>query len=133
MAGFKESITKGITTINMKTSNFMEESKCKTYITSLENEINTLELNLGKTIYEKWKSGADYKEGIEDALNAIQSKFDAIEEQKHNIEKLREEEKQILGNQSNQPSQPTGTFCTKCGAPNDPNYKFCCKCGNPLN
>ena len=133
MAGFKESITKGITTINMKTSNFMEESKYKTHITSLENEINTLELNLGKTIFEKWKSGADYKEGIEDALNTIQSKYDAIDEQKRNIEKLHEEEKQILGNQSNQPSQPTGTFCTKCGAPNDPNYKFCCKCGNPLN
>lgn len=130
MAGFKESITKGITTINMKTSNFMEESKYKTHITSLENEINTLELNLGKTIFEKWKSGADYKEGIEDALNTIQSKYDAIDEQKRNIEKLHEEEKQILGNQ---PNQPTGKFCTKCGAPNDPNYKFCCKCGNPLN
>lgn len=130
MAGFKESITKGITTINMKTSNFMEESKYKTHITSLENEINTLELNLGKSIFEKWKSGADYKEGIEDTLNTIQSKYDAIDEQKRNIEKLHEEEKQILGNQKN---QPTGTFCTKCGAPNDPNYKFCCKCGNPLN
>lgn len=153
MAGFKESITKGITTINMKTSNFMEESKYKTYITSLENEINTLKLNLGSTIYEKWKSGADYKEGIEEALNIIQSKYDAIEEQKRNIEKLHEEEKQILGNQQVQPvskaqqvppvqpvsgAQPvppvSGTvFCSKCGAPNESNYKFCCKCGNPLN
>ena len=133
MAGFKESITKGITTINMKTSNFMEESKYKTHITSLENEINTLELNLGKSIFEKWKSGADYKEGIEDALNTIQSKYDAIDEQKRNIEKLHEEEKQILGNQTNPSNQPVGTFCTKCGAPNDANYKFCCKCGNPLN
>lgn len=138
MAGFKESFTKGITTINMKTSNFMEESKYKTYITSLENEINTLELNLGKSIFEKWKCGADYKEGIEEVLNTIQSKYDAIEEQKQNIEKLREQEKQILGTPQAGAVPPvaptgTGTFCTKCGAPNDPNYKFCCKCGAPLN
>ncbi len=135
MAGLKESLTKGLTTINMKTSNFMEESKYKTHITSLENEIGMLEQNLGKSIYEKWKGGVDYKEGIEDALNTIQSKYDLIEEQRRNIEKLHEEEKQILGNQQSANTTPNAAtvFCSKCGAPNDANYKFCCKCGNPLN
>ena len=111
MAGLKESLTKGLTTINMKTSNFMEESKYKT------------------------QGGVDYKEGIEDALNTIQSKYDLIEEQRRNIEKLHEEEKQILGNQQSANTTPNAAtvFCSKCGAPNDANYKFCCKCGNPLN
>lgn len=36
MDSLKESLTKGIATINVKTNNFMEESKCKTYISTLE-------------------------------------------------------------------------------------------------
>lgn len=137
MAGFKESFTKGLTTINMKTSNFMEESKLKTYITSLENEISSLEQGLGRSIYEKWKSGEEYKEGMEEVLTKIQSKYDAIEEQKKNIAKLHEEEKQILGSSQaaasgTQQAQPSGMFCPACGAPNDPSYKFCCKCGASL-
>jgi DNA mismatch repair ATPase MutS len=140
MAGFKESFTKGITTINMKTSNFMEESKIKTHISSLENEINAIELNLGKSIFEKWKNGEDYKEGYEETLTLIQSKYTEIETQKQNIEKLHEEEKQVLGTQPAAPVPGTpqaaaqgGKFCPACGAPNDPNYKFCCKCGTALN
>jgi formate dehydrogenase maturation protein FdhE len=154
MAGFKESFTKGLTTINMKTSNFMEESKIKTHISSLENEINTIELNFGRSIFEKWKNGADYKEGMEETLNLINSKYMEIETQKQNIEKLHEEEKQVLGTQQAQPVAPApgvqqaqpvapapetqqaaaqGKFCPACGSLNDPNYKFCCKCGNALN
>jgi hypothetical protein len=163
MAGFKESLTKGLTTINMKTSNFMEESKIKTHISSLENEINSIELNLGKSIFEKWKNGENYQEGVEETLNLIQSKYAEIEAQKQNIEKLHEEEKQVLGTQQQaqpvapapgtqqaQPVQPAygapapevqqaapqaaqGKFCPSCGSLNDPNYKFCCKCGTALN
>jgi DNA mismatch repair ATPase MutS len=136
MAGFKETFTKGLTTINMKTSNFMEESKLKTYISSLENEVHALEQGLGRTVYEKWKSGAEYKEGMEEVLTEIQSKYDAIEEQKKNIEKLHEEERQVLGSSQAsagaQQAAPSGIFCPACGAPNDPSYKFCCKCGSPL-
>ncbi len=36
MDSLKESFTKGIATLNVKTNNFMEESKCKTYISNLE-------------------------------------------------------------------------------------------------
>ena len=32
MANLKDSFTKGLATINVKTSNFMEENKLKTYI-----------------------------------------------------------------------------------------------------
>lgn len=36
MASISDSLTKGITTINVKTTNFMEQSKCKTYISTLK-------------------------------------------------------------------------------------------------
>lgn len=39
MATIKESFTKGITTLNIKTNRFIEVNKCKTYIATLEEEI----------------------------------------------------------------------------------------------
>lgn len=39
MATLKESFAKGITALNVKTNNFIEENKCKTYISTLEEEI----------------------------------------------------------------------------------------------
>ena len=48
MASLKESLSKGITTINVKTNSFMEESKCKTYISTLEKEIQILKQNIGE-------------------------------------------------------------------------------------
>lgn len=51
MASLKDTFTKGLTTLNVKTNNFMEESKCKTYITTLENEIAGLKQKLGDDIY----------------------------------------------------------------------------------
>ena len=50
MASLKESLSKGITTINVKTNSFMEESKCKTYISTLEKEIQILKQNIGETM-----------------------------------------------------------------------------------
>ena len=40
--GLKDSLTKSITTINVKTNNFMEQSKYKTYISTLEDEIQKI-------------------------------------------------------------------------------------------
>ena len=48
MASLKESLSKGITTINVKTNSFMEESKCKTYISTLEKEIQILKQNMSE-------------------------------------------------------------------------------------
>ncbi len=39
MVSLKDSFPKGIAAINVKTNTFMEESKCKTYISTLEGEM----------------------------------------------------------------------------------------------
>lgn len=130
MASLKESLSKGITTINVKTSSFMEESKCKTYISTLEKEIQILKQNIGEIVYAKSVAGESYEEEVTKIIEQIQSKYAEIEQQKATIEQLAVQEKQILGNQS---STVNIKYCAKCGAQNAANYKFCSKCGTPLN
>ena len=43
---FKKSFSKGITKINVKTSNFMEENKLRTQILTLEGEIAKIKVEL---------------------------------------------------------------------------------------
>lgn len=128
MATLKESLSKGITAINVKTSNFMEESKYKTYIATLEKEIQTLKANMGELVYAKTIAGEEYKENVAEIIKQIDGKYAEIEQQKKAIEQLAVEEKQILGT-----SSPGAVkYCAKCGAQNAGNYKFCSKCGAPL-
>ena len=130
MASLKESLSKGITTINVKTNRFMEESKCKTYISTLEKEIQILKQNIGETVYAKSVAGESYEEEVAGMIGQIRGKYEEIEQQKAAIEQLAVQEKQILGNQS---MTVNIRYCANCGAQNAANYKFCSKCGSPLN
>lgn len=136
MANLKESLTKGITALNVKTNNFMEENKCKTYITTLEGEIKELKLMIGESVYAKWNAGTDISEGVEELGVKIKEKYNEISAQQQKILQLQEEEKQILGASSPTVTapEPTGEviYCSQCGTQNSANYKFCCKCGTPL-
>lgn len=130
MASLKESLSKEITTINVKTNSFMEESKCKTYISTLEKEIQILKQNIGETVYAKSVAGESYEEEVAGMIGQIRGKYEEIEQQKAAIEQLAVQEKQILGNQS---MTVNIRYCANCGAQNAANYKFCSKCGSPLN
>lgn len=135
MASLKDSFTKGLTTINVKTNSFMEESKCKTYIATLEGEIKNLKLLVGEKSYESWSKGENIAQKVEELFQQIKEKYQEIEAQKQKIEQLAQEEKQILGTQSveSQETENAGVvFCSQCGTQNAGNYKFCCKCGTPI-
>lgn len=136
MEKFKQSLTKGITALNVKTNNFMEESKCKTYISTLEKEILDLKLAVGEKVYEKWTLGESAAEETEELLKSIQTKYEEIQAQKEKMEKLQQEEQQILGTSGANPAQTQEEefiFCSQCGTRNAANYKFCRKCGAALS
>lgn len=128
MATLKESLSKGLTAINVKTSGFMEESKCKTYIAALEKDIQTLKLNLGELVYAKTLTAESYEEEVTEIVQKIQDKYEEIKQQKQMIEQLAAEQKQILGTIQTDAVK----YCAQCGAQNAGNYKFCSKCGAPL-
>ena len=135
MASFKDTVTKGITTLNVKTNNFMEEAKCKTYISTLEEEIKKLKYQIGEVTYVGWSQGIDSKSGVESLLREISAKYQEIQLQKNKIENLSVEEQQILGNATSTQQQERNVgviFCRQCGTQNVSTYKFCSKCGNQL-
>lgn len=134
MSGFKQSITKGITTINVRTNNFVEQSKCKTYISTLEEEIRNLQFTIGEAIYNNWEEGVTSIEDVTRYLEEIHEKKQIIREQEERMKEIQLEEQQILG--TNEANRETGNaaavFCSQCGAKNQAGYKFCVKCGSEL-
>lgn len=131
MADLKASISKGLTTINVKTSNFMKQNEINTYISTLENEIKDLKFQIGDMMYSAKTNDTNCDEEVAKLLDAIQEKYTLIDEQNKEKQELAEKEKQILGS-AGAPAQAQMKYCTKCGHPNEMAYKFCEKCGNPL-
>ncbi|MBO5373362.1 MAG: zinc-ribbon domain-containing protein [Lachnospiraceae bacterium] len=151
MASLKDAFAKSITTLNVKTNNFMEETKCKTYIATLEEEIITLKKQIGEIVYSIWTQDVDLKAQVAPLIGQIEEKQKEIKVQEERIAMLSVQEQQILGTGQNpmpnqfmgSPIQPviqgTGVqsaadviYCGSCGAQNASNYKFCIKCGVPL-
>ena len=144
MADLKNTFSKGITVLNVKTANFLELNKIKTYIATLNADITALKSEVGSLVYENWKkNGAVELETIEEKLLLIREKEHQIQAQEEAAARLTEEEKQILGEQENkgQASVPASDVsltepvytCPSCGQTYEQVYKFCRKCGTRLN
>ncbi|MCH5251294.1 MAG: zinc ribbon domain-containing protein [Lachnospiraceae bacterium] len=132
MAGLKETLEKGIATLNVKTNNFVEESKCKSHIAALEKEITNLKLSIGNIVFENWNNDGDTLNGVEELLQKIGEKEQEIVTHKERIKQL-SEEKQVFGVDDGQAAVSENVvYCSQCGASNALNYKFCFKCGTPL-
>ncbi len=132
----KQGLSKQITKINMKTSTFLEETKIRTYITTLENEIQDLKVRSGELGYTMWASGNLDTAQLIPLYSEIAAKQRQIVEQENQIKELALKNQQVLGQTPVQPSvaAPAGgaVICPKCGEACGPSVKFCRKCGNKL-
>lgn len=125
MADIKNTFSKGLTILNVKTANFLEINKIKTYITTLQTEIDTLKMELGRELYQNWAAEeTPVSEAMEEKLNLIREKEVQIAEQQRAEAALLEQEKQILGETAqpaapvyNNPSMPENPvlICPNCG------------------
>lgn len=127
MSEIQKIFNKGINAINLKTSNFMEENKCKTYINTMKEEIRNLKMNLGQIVYESYISESDVSDKVNAICQEIIVKEEEIKNQKEKMDELKQEEQKILGG-----IKQNAVFCTKCGTQNENGYKFCVKCGSEL-
>ena len=109
MASFMNSVNKGIAAFSMKTSNFTEITKCKTYISTMEAEIDKLKSDMGNVMYEMHKVGDKDYAKLENFCVEIDRRYQTIETQKEKIRQMEDEEKQILGNAPAAQRQPAGS------------------------
>lgn len=123
--------SKGLTTLNVKTSTFLEEKKIQTYIAKLESEIEALEKEIGKTIYAAWADGkevnADLVAGL---LGEVDKKKATIAEQNEAAAELSRKENEILG--KSEAPKAGKIFCSNCGQSYDTPVKFCRNCGTKM-
>lgn len=132
MADIKNSFSKGLTVLNVKTSTFLEINKIKTYISTLTGEIEIMKKEIGELVYQEWSvSGNVTLDAISEKLNAIKEKEEIIKIQEEEVVRLNESEKQILGAAEN--AQQAVLVCPNCGQTYDAAPKFCRKCGTKMN
>lgn len=133
MATIKDSFSKGLTTINVKASNFMEENKLRTYIATLETEIEKLKYSVGEKVYQGYTNQDFMLENVQPELDEIKEKYAQIQKITLEIEELTTREREILGKGDSASTVSEGImFCNMCGTPYKKGHKFCEKCGNKL-
>ena len=131
MADLKESFSKGLTAINVKTSTFLEAKKIQTYISTLNSEIEALQKEIGRRAYEDWeKNGSISLSNIGEQLMEISKKKETIAQQKIAAEELEKKEQQIHGTADSEKSSKI--LYPNCGQSYDGPVKFCRKCGTKL-
>lgn len=123
--------SKSLTTINMKTSNFLEEKKIQTYIAKLNADVEIIEKEIGKMVYTAWANGQDVSEELIAAqLSEISKKKQTILEQKEAASELARKEVEILG--KGDVAKAHAVYCPNCGHGYDTPVKFCRCCGTKM-
>ena len=122
--------SKGITAVNVKLSRSLEEAKINTYIDTLNQEVNSLKIEIGNMIYARWRSGGTIEIGddIIVKLDMIRQRMEEISAKNKEIEQMQEDERRILGGAINVNTM----YCTNCGAANSAANSFCEQCGSQL-
>lgn len=140
MAGFFDSISSGVSKINIKTNNAMESAKIKTIISSVTRERDELAKQVGYQVYDMEKAGNVDNAALKPLLAQMEQKNAQIAEQEQELKKIETLDEQVFGKHEQraddptkiQPGEPT-VYCQNCGALNAARFKFCVKCGQPLN
>lgn len=125
----KDSIDKGIVSVSVKSSTYLETEKLKTKVENITGKIKAASTEMGAAVYEQWKAGAVKMDYIETMCGHMKEMENEIAGYQTQIDKLEQEKAKILGEEH---SKAGGCPCT-CGYVNEPGAKFCVHCGNPLS
>ena len=130
MAGFMESVNRGLTIVNAKTSNLVETTKLKSVISTKENEISALMKNIGEFLYvHRNEFTIDM---VKEQIDEIEKKYTDIDNIKKQISEIEENEKKLISSPAPSTTSKAMVFCTQCGSQNPAESNFCEKCGAKL-
>ncbi|MCX5803451.1 MAG: zinc ribbon domain-containing protein [Proteobacteria bacterium] len=124
----KEGISKGVTTVSIKSKEMLEANKIKGQIDSLQKQKKGSLEELGNIIYSMFLEGKGYNEvTIKEECNVIVNLDTQISEKEEELRKVHLEAQEALGKQ-----KVPQSVCT-CGAEIPEGIKFCGKCGKKID
>lgn len=108
----KDAITSTANVVVKKSSELYERSKITLSITSLQNEIDKIYMEIGKLVYEGNK-----EEDL--SLDLVQEKCDLVDEKMQQLKELRAERASVKNVK----------ICPACNAEVSPESTYCANCG----
>lgn len=130
----KESIDKGIVSVSVKSSTYLEIEKLKTKAGNTAGKMDIAASEMGAAVYGQWKDGSVNMEYIETVCTHMKELEDEIAGYQAQIGQLEQEKAKILGGGGMVPGtagRGNGITC-ECGCVNEQEAKFCISCGKPL-
>lgn len=130
----KENLDKGIVSVSVKSSTYLEVEKLKTKVGNVTDKIKATSSEMGETVYKQWNSDGINQEYIVSVCGKIKEMEEEIEGYRNQIEALEQEKNKILGKggmERERPELDNGVACA-CGCINDAGARFCMQCGNEL-
>ena len=115
ISDFKETISNVAETVKSKSSEIFEITKIKFALSDAEGEVSKFMREIGRVVYESYKSGEEPGESLNEICEAIDAKYKDIEEMRSKLRGI----KNI-------------SVCPECGAEVSNESVFCSKCGAKL-
>lgn len=130
----KSTISKGITTVTVKTSSSVEKAKLNTQISSVSKDMERLKQEVGNKLYVLWETDSFDISKVEEELNSIKEKKEKIHKLQDQLEELDAQANSILGTNGEKTSQGlVACVCSNCGNQYEQRINFCVKCGTKMN
>ncbi|MGL4798385.1 MAG: hypothetical protein ACRCWY_03155 [Cellulosilyticaceae bacterium] len=121
----KKNIDKSMTTVSVKSSTALEINKLKAAIKTFNTSIEQRKNELGGLVYNMYLEGAYDESKFAEIGETIKGLEVQIKEKEAEIEKVKEEENQILAKES-------GKLVCECGAAIEDEMLFCVECGKKV-
>lgn len=99
-------------TATQKTGAFVSRAKLNYAVTANENKIKDICEDIGKSVYEEYKSGSEFPEPIAEKLKEIDTLYDEVTELKTKIADLKNS---VICGECGEYNSAEGTYCSKCG------------------
>ena len=99
----------------MKTNNIVNQTKLKFSISETKSKIKDIYTEIGKSVYENYKSTGEVIDDMEEKFAKIDAMTEEVNELKEQLYQLKENVK-----------------CPKCGAYNHSDDVYCSKCGERI-
>ena len=122
---FKKEIDKGVAAVSIKSSIVLETNKIRVHIRTLTEKIEQSKRDLGHMVYRMYLNEAFNKDEYMKACEAIIQLENQCKVQEEMIEKIKEQEAEILG-------KDTKVRVCECGTALEEEMVFCSACGKKV-